>query len=112
MDKFPSWRYGPNGQSGVFESEADVPKGWQDHPSKVSASAPAGNSPAKAASTKKADNKPADKSPAKGPELDADGHPYDAALHAGTGSKTKAGLWRMKVGIARPDPAPGYPLDL
>lgn len=108
MDKFPSWRYGPNGQSGVFESEADVPKGWQDHPSKVSASAPAGNSTAKAASTKKAPL-PA---PSKGAELDADGHPYDAALHAGTGSKTKAGLWRMKVGIARPAPAAGYPLDL
>lgn len=35
MDKFPSWRYGPNGQSGVFESEADVPTGWVDHPSLV-----------------------------------------------------------------------------
>lgn len=44
--------------------------------------------------------------------LDADGHPYDPTLHAGTGSKTKAGLWRMKVGVRRPDPAPGYPLDL
>lgn len=44
--------------------------------------------------------------------LDAHGHVYDPTLHAGTGSKTKAGLWRMKVGVKRPDPAPGYPLDL
>lgn len=42
-------------------------------------------------------------------ELDADGHAYDPSLHAGTGSKTKAGLWRMKVGVARPNPAKGYP---
>lgn len=34
-DQWPSWRYGPNGASGVFESEADVPNGWKDHPSKV-----------------------------------------------------------------------------
>jgi hypothetical protein len=44
--------------------------------------------------------------------LDAHGHPFDPALHAATQSQTKAGLWRMKVGVARPDPAPGYPLDL
>lgn len=47
--------------------------------------------------------------------LDANGHAYDPALHAGTGSKTKADLWRMKVGVARPAPAEGYPkpmLDL
>lgn len=34
MTHFPSWRYGPNGKSAVFESEADVPAGWHDHPSK------------------------------------------------------------------------------
>lgn len=45
-------------------------------------------------------------------ELDADGHPYDPTLHAATKSKTKDGKWRMKVGVKRPDPAPGYPLDL
>lgn len=44
--------------------------------------------------------------------LDAHGHTYDPALHAGTGSKTKAGLWRLKVGAKRPAAAPGYPLDL
>lgn len=32
---FPSWRYGPGGQAQIFQSEADVPKGWFDHPSKL-----------------------------------------------------------------------------
>lgn len=32
---FPSWRYGPGGEAQVFQFEADVPKGWFDHPSKV-----------------------------------------------------------------------------
>jgi hypothetical protein len=34
---FPAWRYGPKGEAEVFQSEADVPKGWVDHPSKVKA---------------------------------------------------------------------------
>jgi hypothetical protein len=145
-NQWPAWRYGPDGQSGVFESEADVPKGWEDHPTKVKgaadqsdsgtktaqASPNAGTSPAKAAKTTEAKSQTATDpavaakageagltaaKPQKAPaavnagELDADGHPYDPALHAGTGSKTKAGLWRMKVGIARPAPAKP-PLDL
>lgn len=32
---WPSYRYGPNGESRVFEREEDVPGGWHDHPSKV-----------------------------------------------------------------------------
>ena len=32
---FPSFRYGPDGQSAVFQSAKDVPSGWHDHPSKV-----------------------------------------------------------------------------
>ena len=31
----PTWRYGPNGQSMICYSESEIPKGWQDHPSKV-----------------------------------------------------------------------------
>lgn len=46
------------------------------------------------------------------PDIDSDGHPFDPALHAATKSKTKDGKWRMKVGVKRPAPAPGYPLDL
>lgn len=45
-------------------------------------------------------------------EIDAHGHPWSADMHAATKGKTKDGLWRMKVGVKRPDPAPGYPLDL
>jgi hypothetical protein len=32
---WPSWRYGPDGQAAVFNSEDDVPEGWADHPAKV-----------------------------------------------------------------------------
>lgn len=140
-DKFPSWRYGPKGEAAVFDSEADVPRGWEDHPSKVGGEAgggvktivaPANTTTTAAEAAKSTEAKsqthtdPAisaqsgvggvsqgPKSPsADKAELDADGHPYDAELHASTKSKTKAGLWRMKVGVKRPDPAPGYPLDL
>lgn len=44
-------------------------------------------------------------------ELDAHGHPWSADLHASTKGKTKDGLWRMKVGVSRPDPLPGFPKD-
>lgn len=30
MSKFPGWRFGPQGEARVFQSEADVPKGWTD----------------------------------------------------------------------------------
>jgi hypothetical protein len=32
MTVFRKWRYGPNGEAGLFENEADVPKGWKDCP--------------------------------------------------------------------------------
>lgn len=51
-------------------------------------------------------------SPSEGPEgVDAHGHPWSADLHASTGNKTKDGLWRMKVGVTRPEPMPGFPKD-
>lgn len=102
---YPAWFNGPAGQAAIFEAAEDVPKGWTSGAEMQSPDA----SPAKPKPAPAPTSKP---TPAKAEELDADGHPYDAALHAGTGSKTKAGLWRMKVGVARPDPAPGYPLDL
>lgn len=148
---WPAWRYGPNGQSGVFETAKDAPSGWEDHPSKVKGSVPAGGGtqtatasangsvsaeraaktrtapsqnaidPAKAANSGvRADGstaqtasteKPADK-PADQPELDAHGHPWSEEIHADTKTLTKAGLWRLKSGAARPEPAEGYPLDL
>lgn len=42
-------------------------------------------------------------------EVDAAGWPWSADLHAATKGKTKDGLWRMKVGVSRPDPKPGFP---
>jgi len=43
-------------------------------------------------------------------EIDAHGWPWSADLHASTKGKTKDGLWRMKVGVNRPDPKPGFPV--
>lgn len=44
-------------------------------------------------------------------EIDAAGWPWDESLHASTKGTTKDGLWRMKVGVSRPDPKPGFPKD-
>jgi hypothetical protein len=35
---WPAYRYGPNGQSAIFQSAEEVPDGWQDHPNKVGGS--------------------------------------------------------------------------
>lgn len=108
---WPAWFYGPNNQAQVFESEALVPKGWHDHPSKVSDEKP---KPAPApARTKTNPANPGDTQEGNGDAtgvLDADGWPFDPAMHAATQSKTKAGLWRMKVGVNRPAPKPGFPV--
>ena len=88
---WPAWRYGPNGRAAMFERSEDVPSDWRDHPSKVGV-----NVEGKTASV----------------ELDTAGWPWMAVLHARSKSKTKDGLWQMKVGVSRPDPKPGYPLDL
>jgi hypothetical protein len=61
--KFPSWRYGPKGESAVFESENDVPDGWHDHPSKHEKGAKAEPKQTKSA-PKKAGRKPKAKPPA------------------------------------------------
>lgn len=42
-------------------------------------------------------------------EVDAHGHPWSADMHAATKGTTKEGLWRMKVGVSRPAPMPGFP---
>jgi hypothetical protein len=107
---WPAWFSAPDGsKSAVFETPEDVPNGWTSGAEKQSA----GGKPAKAAKT--SEKAPEPKKPEGGAanaELDAHGHAYDPALHAATKSKTSAGLWRMKVGVKRPAPAPGYPLDL
>lgn len=106
---WPAWFNGPKGESAVFESPDDVPNGWTSGAEKQTVKGKA--APAK---VEKPDpeTKPVKTEKADSAELDAYGHAYDPALHAATKSKTKAGLWRMKVGVARPDAAPGYPLDL
>lgn len=43
-------------------------------------------------------------------EVDAHGWPWSPDLHASTKGMTKDGLWRMKVGVTRPDPKPGFPI--
>jgi hypothetical protein len=50
---FPAWRYGPNGQSQIFQSESEVPKGWEDHPSKVGGKAGGGTQTARASANGK-----------------------------------------------------------
>ena len=44
--------------------------------------------------------------------VDAHGWPWSADMHASTKGKTQEGLWRMKVGVKRPDPKPGFPLSI
>lgn len=127
---WPAWRYGPKGESQVFDSEAEVPAGWQDHPSKVIAPEDTGSKP----KAPKVDEIPpgrrgaapvATPTPPPPPpnpattdvsnDLDSDGHAWDGELHAATRTKTNDGKWRMKVGKSRPDPKPGFPkppLDL
>lgn len=41
---WPSWRYGPEGQSQIFDHEEQVPEGWVDHPSKLAKSEQGGGS--------------------------------------------------------------------
>lgn len=104
---FPAWFYGPNGESQIFQSEGEIPSGWQDHPSKhekTKTPAP----PAPPLVVKQNDG-------TANPAIDAAGWPFDPALHAATATRTKEDLWRMKVGVKRPDPKPGFPkpvLDL
>lgn len=102
-DSWPAWYYGPNGASAVFNTAGEVPKGWEDHPSKVgnaAAQAPAAQAPATQAPAAQATS---------AEQIDAHGHPWSAELHASTKTLTKEGLWRMKVGVSRPAPLPGFP---
>ena len=92
---WPAWYYGPDGEAQVFENADDVPKSWKDHPAKHKGAAPA--APVASTGTE---------------ELDADGWPWSADLHAASKGKTGQGLWRMKVGVTRPAPKTPQPLDL
>jgi hypothetical protein len=117
---WPAWYYGPNNQSDTFASPEDVPAGWKDHPSlvepeKVITPARTGSKPIEdAAGASGGVSKAATGAGPKNPgdqsnTLDAAGWPWDAKLHAASKSMTKAGLWRMKVGVVRPEPKPTAP---
>jgi hypothetical protein len=113
---WPSWRYGPKGEAQVFNSPGEVPTGWLEHPSLHEKGMSAHGwpfDPTLHAATKIA---PAGRGDAgqvvQSVDQDAHGWPFDPTLHAATKTKTKDGLWRMKVGVKRPDAKPGYPLDL
>lgn len=54
---------------------------------------------------------PVDGAPEESGELDAAGWPWSPDMHASTRGKTKEGLWRMKIGVSRPDPKPGFPKE-
>lgn len=100
---WPCWFSSPDGsQSVIFDHESDVPRGWTSGAERltvegISAPAPKLEKPADTATAPLADT------------VDADGHKFDPAMH--TGTMTKAGLWRMKVGVKRPAPIT-QPLDL
>lgn len=109
----PAWFYGPNGESNVFQPDETIPAGWHDHPSKVAPSkAKPGDpdlNPERRTSKSTAASPAGNQGDTESGELDADGWPWDETLHASSKSKTSKGLWRMKVGVGRPDPKPGYP---
>lgn len=99
---WPAWYYGPKGEADIFQSKTEVPSGWKDHPF----------NPDEAKATSKPAAAPVDASKnVNTVETDADGWPWTAELHAASRSKTTAGLWRMKVGVSRPNPKKP-PLDL
>lgn len=110
---WPAWFNSPDGKtSAIFETAEDVPDGWTSGAEKQTAgSSKAAPTPTPTPTPTPAPTAAAPVSKGKA-ELDAHGHPWSPDLHAATKNKTKDGLWRMKVGVARPDPAPGYPLDL
>ena len=35
ISEWPAWRYGPEGESGIFECEEDVPSGWMPTPDAI-----------------------------------------------------------------------------
>lgn len=125
---WPAWRYGPNGQSEVFTETSAVPEGWEDHPSKVITPERTGSKPmppktdAIPAAQRGAKPLPAKNDAApeatgsktgdtddKSNTLDRDGWPWDPKLHAATQSLTSQGVWRMRVGVSRPEPKEGFP---
>jgi hypothetical protein len=104
--KWPAWYNGPDGKTAIFESADAVPAGWTTGAERLTAKGE------KAPAAVPTSLKPVPATaPANGtnPAIDAEGWPFDPALHAATATKTQAGLWRMKVGVKRPAAKPGFP---
>lgn len=114
---WPAWFNGPKGETQIFNSPGEVPKGWTSGAEQLTVDGSAApKEPAKPAEPPKNPPAASEGETQEGAEtLDADGWPWSPELHAATKSLTKAGLWRMAVGVSRPAPKPGYPkpsLDL
>lgn len=115
---WPAWRYGPNGQQRIFDEGETVPAGWKKHPDELTGTKgepkEVGLIPPSPSdgSAPKSEADPVAGGQGSTADLDAGGWPFDANMHASTQTKTKDGYWRMKVGVARPEPKPGYPVVL
>ena len=103
---FPFVSKGPKGEEQTFDSEGEVPAGWTLPNGSTKGGKAKSETAEKPAETPAPVVTPepsagADNSSGETAEVDADGTPFDATMH--TGTKTKAGLWRMKVGVKRPE---------
>lgn len=130
MQKWPSWRYGPNGAAEIFNSEDDVPKGWHDHPSKIITPESTGSKPITPTINKipasETGGAPIDVSNPAGDDaaaaalrasagdvsstLDTDGQAWDGEVNTPDQAKDSDGRWTMIEGKDRPEPKPGYPV--
>lgn len=108
---WPQWATGPNGEGQSFDTAEDVPAGWSVG-GKTKGGAkpdPVNTENNRAAAVDNAGpaipptNNGQDGSESAGAETDAAGVAWNPDLHAATKNKTKAGLWRMKVGVTRPE---------
>ena len=99
---WPAWFDGPNGETEIFSTPEDVPAGWTSGAEKVTADGQATALIAADSRSVAPAPKPVAPVAPLANTLDAHGHPFDPAKH--TGTLTKAGLWRMKVGVPRPAP--------
>jgi len=114
---YPFVSKGPEGEEQVFDSEGEVPAGWTlpeggvkgGKAKTVEKPKEEGNGATETVTSTSTAN-----SSGETPEVDAAGVAWDPSLHAATKTKTQAGLWRMKVGVKRPEgqDAPKPALDL
>lgn len=105
---YPFLSVGPKGDELVVESEGDVPAGYTlPNGSTKGGKAKATETPTTNAVAGNSDGQAVNSSEGAQSsdlsETDAAGVVWDPTLHAATKTKTQAGLWRMKVGVKRPE---------